>query len=60
MHKPVPADNPLLKLDNAVLSPHTAGHSYKGWFRRSRFAWENIQRIAAGQPPLSLAMPEEG
>ncbi|MCL5808579.1 MAG: 2-hydroxyacid dehydrogenase [Deltaproteobacteria bacterium] len=60
-HKePISPDNPLLQLDNVVLSPHTAGHSYEGWFRRSRFAWENIQRVASGQPPTSLAQPEEG
>lgn len=59
-HKePASVENPLLKLENVVLSPHIAGHAYEGWFRRSSFAWENIQRVAAGQPPLSLAVPEE-
>lgn len=57
--EPIPPDHPLLKLENVVLSPHTAGHAYEGWFRRSRFAWENIQRVAAGQPPQSVARPEE-
>ncbi len=56
--EPVEKGNPVLDLDNVVLSPHTAGHSYEGWFRRSSFAWENIQRAAAGQAPLSLAFPE--
>ena len=59
-HKePISPDNPLLRLENVVLSPHTAGHAYEGWFRRSRFAWENIQRVAADQPPLSVARPED-
>lgn len=58
--EPIAADNPLLKLENVLLTPHTAGHSYEGWFRRAQFAWENIERVAAGQPPLSLAIPEEG
>jgi phosphoglycerate dehydrogenase-like enzyme len=57
--EPVSQDNPLLKLENVILTPHTAGHTYEGWFRRSRFAWENIQRVASGQNPLSLARPEE-
>jgi phosphoglycerate dehydrogenase-like enzyme len=57
--EPIAPDNPLLQLDNVVLSPHTAGHAYEGWFRRSRFAWENIQRVAAGQAPLSVARPED-
>jgi phosphoglycerate dehydrogenase-like enzyme len=54
--EPIATDNPLLILDNVVLSPHTAGHSYEGWFRRSCFAWDNIKRVADGQAPLSLAL----
>jgi phosphoglycerate dehydrogenase-like enzyme len=57
--EPFPADHPIGKLENVVLSPHTAGHAYEGWFRRTQFAWENIQRVASGQPPLSVARPEE-
>ena len=58
-HEPISLENPLLKLENVILTPHTAGHTYEGWFRRSRFAWENIQRVASGQNPLSLARLEE-
>lgn len=57
--EPISSDNPLLQLENAILTPHTAGHAYEGWFRRSKFAWENIERVAKGEPPLSLARPEE-
>lgn len=58
-HEPLSADHPLVQLENVVLSPHIGGHSYEAWFRRSGFAWENIQRVAAGEAPLSLAVPEE-
>lgn len=57
--EPISMDNPLLKLENVVLSPHIGGSSYEAWFRRTRFAWENIQRVASGQHPLSLARLEE-
>ena len=53
--EPPPADCGLFALDNVVLTPHTAGHSYEAWFRRSDFAWENIERVVAGEAPLSLA-----
>ncbi|SKA16900.1 2-hydroxyacid dehydrogenase [Consotaella salsifontis] len=53
--EPVAPDNPLLRLDNVVLSPHSAGHSYEGWFRRSSFSWENIQRVVSGEMPTSIA-----
>jgi len=56
--EPIDSDNPLLELENIVLSPHTAGHAYEGWFRRIRFAWENIQRVVAGNPPESVATME--
>jgi phosphoglycerate dehydrogenase-like enzyme len=58
-NEPISTDNPLLKLENVLLTPHAAGHSYEGWFRRAQFAWENIQRVATGQQPLSLAFPED-
>jgi phosphoglycerate dehydrogenase-like enzyme len=57
--EPIATDNPLLTLENVLLTPHSAGHSYEGWFRRAQFAWENIQRVATGEKPLSLAFPEE-
>ena len=53
--EPVPADCGLLALENVVLSPHSAGHSYEAWFRRARFSWENIERVVAGAAPTSLA-----
>lgn len=52
--EPIADDHPLMKLDNVVLTPHTAGHAYEGWNRRVSFAWENIQRVAHGQAPTSL------
>lgn len=57
--EPIDPDHPLLALENVVLSPHTAGHGYEGWFRRAQFAWENIARVAAGEKPISVARPEE-
>ncbi|SDI25717.1 2-hydroxyacid dehydrogenase [Propionivibrio dicarboxylicus] len=53
--EPLRADDGLLALDNVVLTPHTAGHSYEAWFRRADFAWQNIERVVAGEAPLSLA-----
>jgi phosphoglycerate dehydrogenase-like enzyme len=57
--EPLAGDSPLVQLDNVVLTPHIGGHSYEAWFRRSGFAWENIQRVATGDSPLSLAVPVE-
>lgn len=56
--EPVLADDPFLKLENVVVSPHTAGHACEGWNRRISFAWQNIQRVASGQAPASVARIE--
>lgn len=53
--EPIPASCGLLGLDNVILTPHSAGHSYEAWFRRANFSWENIQRVVAGDSPTSLA-----
>ena len=53
--EPASAEDPFLKLENVVVSPHTAGHACEGWNRRISFAWENIQRVAAGQEPAAIA-----
>lgn len=53
--EPVQIDHPLLNLDTVILTPHTAGHAFEGWARRCRFAWENIQRVVAGEKPTFVA-----
>ncbi|GIX48340.1 MAG: 2-hydroxyacid dehydrogenase [Candidatus Tectimicrobiota bacterium] len=50
--EPPPADHPLFKLDNVVFTPHTAGPTWETWTRAFRNAYDNIQRVAAGSPPL--------
>jgi len=52
--EPINMDNPLLSLENVVLTPHAAGGTYDSWPRRAKFAFENLQRIMEGKEPLSL------
>lgn len=52
--EPVSPDNPLLKMTNVVLSGHLAGTTYDTFFRRARFAFENIQGIWEGKPPMAV------
>jgi phosphoglycerate dehydrogenase-like enzyme len=53
--EPVNPDNPLLTLDNVVVSPHTAGTTWDTWFRRADFAYKNFARVWSGEPPLAVA-----
>jgi phosphoglycerate dehydrogenase-like enzyme len=50
--EPPPKDHPLLALPNVTFTPHTAGPTWENWTARFRNGFDNIQRVAAGQPPL--------
>ncbi len=53
--EPLSADSPLRRLDNVILTPHTAGAPDGFKFHRRRFVFfrENIQRIAKGLVPVN-------
>ena len=42
---------PLTSLDNAIITPHYAGHTYDTWLRRIEKGYENIVRTAKGERP---------
>ncbi len=56
--EPTPDDNPLLQLDNVVVAPHVAGKTAESYPRRAKFAFENMQRVLAGEPPLNVVLPD--
>ena len=57
--EPTPVDNPLFDLDNVVITPHMAGTSHETDLRAAGFAYSNILRVLAGEPPQSLVTPED-
>ena len=48
--EPTPPDNPLLKLDNVVLTAHLAGPTFESNITRLRNGFDNVQRVARGEP----------
>jgi D-3-phosphoglycerate dehydrogenase len=50
--EPLPAESPLRKLDNVILSPHNAGEPDGLFFHKKRFQFfaANIKRVLAGKP----------
>ena len=50
--EPTPADNPLLGLDNVVVSPHVAWVTGETFARSFDIAAENIRRLGAGEDLL--------
>jgi D-3-phosphoglycerate dehydrogenase len=53
--EPLPPDSPLRRMENVILTPHTAGMPDGPRFhrRRYRFFAENARRVASGQAPLN-------
>jgi glyoxylate reductase/D-3-phosphoglycerate dehydrogenase len=49
--EPPPADHPLLRLPNVVLTPHVAGPTWQSWPRRFANCFANIARVERGEPP---------
>ena len=51
--EPLPESSPLRKMDNVILTPHTAGEPEGMFFHRKRFQFfaDNIQRVLDGQVP---------
>ncbi len=50
--EPPAPDNPLLALDNVVLTAHMAGPTFESNKARVRNAFDNVQRVARGEAPL--------
>ncbi len=51
--EPLPAESPLRKLKNVILTPHTAGEPDGLYlhFKRLEFFVENARRVSIGKPP---------
>jgi glyoxylate reductase/D-3-phosphoglycerate dehydrogenase len=50
--EPPSPSHPLFHLDNVIITPHMAGPTWENWPRAFRNGFDNIQRVAAGRPPL--------
>jgi D-3-phosphoglycerate dehydrogenase len=48
--EPINPDNPLLVLDNVVLTPHIAAGTVDALTEKMRSIFGNLQRFAAGEP----------
>ena len=54
--EPIPADEPLLGLDNVVVAPHLAWLTTGTLDRSVKVAVENCRRLVAGEPLLHLVV----
>jgi D-3-phosphoglycerate dehydrogenase / 2-oxoglutarate reductase len=54
--EPLPADSPILKLPNVVLSPHMAAHTDEALYRMAMVA-EDVLAVIAGRAPSNPVPP---
>lgn len=51
--EPLPRNSRFWRLDNVLITPHTAAVTERLWERHLRFIAENLKRFTAGQPLLN-------
>jgi D-3-phosphoglycerate dehydrogenase len=52
--EPTPANNPLLDMDNVVITPHLAAFAQESFEKSRVFAVRNAARVASGEAPESV------
>ena len=52
--EPIENNNPLLLMENVIVTPHSAGNNWDAWSRRAKFGYSNIQSIVKGGEPRSI------
>jgi D-3-phosphoglycerate dehydrogenase len=57
-HEPPAPDNPLLTMDNVILTPHAAYYSTAAAAQVPRRCGEEVARVLTGQRPLHVVNPE--
>ena len=54
--QPPDPDNPLLRMDNVILTPHNASVTVEKWSRIAEFAWRNVGAVWEGKPANALVI----
>jgi len=58
VEEPPEPDNPLLKMENVLVTPHTASFTYGAFQREAFMAAEEVLEILQGKKPKAVANPE--
>ncbi|WP_099157019.1 phosphoglycerate dehydrogenase [Virgibacillus ndiopensis] len=52
LQKEPPSNNPILTLDNVIVTPHIGGHSYESNYNMGMASSQNIIKVLNGEKPL--------
>jgi phosphoglycerate dehydrogenase-like enzyme len=55
--EPTPPDNPILKLDNVLVTPHMATANRDAMIEKSVAVYANFGRVARGETPINTVRP---
>jgi phosphoglycerate dehydrogenase-like enzyme len=55
--EPTPPDNPILTLDNVLVTPHMATGNRDAMIRKSEAVYANFQRVLRGEEPINTVRP---
>jgi len=55
--EPTPPDNPILQLDNVLVTPHMATANRDAMIQKSQACYANFQRVLRGEPPINTVQP---
>ena len=55
--EPTPPDNPILQLDNVIVTPHMATANRDAMIQKSRACYANFQRVLRGEAPINTVLP---
>lgn len=55
--EPTPPDNPILQLDNVVVTPHMATANRDSMIKKSRACYANFGRVLRGEAPINTVQP---
>jgi phosphoglycerate dehydrogenase-like enzyme len=58
--EPLPADSPLWKMENVIITPHTSAHSPHTWECQFALLRENVSRYVRGQKLLNVVNKQTG
>ena len=56
--EPTPVDNPLLHMDNVLVTPHLASFTQESGEKSRTFAMYNGARVVRGEDPESVVLPD--
>jgi lactate dehydrogenase-like 2-hydroxyacid dehydrogenase len=55
--EPTPPDNPILQLDNVVVTPHMATANRDSMIKKSEACYANFRRVLDGEAPINTVLP---